>query len=59
MKTDCSGSTARKRRARWFASILDAERAFVQTNNEYRGALVAYWSSVFQLEAAIGSELTA
>jgi cobalt-zinc-cadmium efflux system outer membrane protein len=35
---------------------LDAERAFVQTNIAYRAALVAYWSSVFQLEAAVGSE---
>ena len=36
---------------------LDAQRSYVQTITDYTAALVSYWSSVFDLEAAIGEEL--
>jgi cobalt-zinc-cadmium efflux system outer membrane protein len=38
---------------------LDAERAFVQTNNDYFDALADYWTAVFQIEAATGVEMGA
>lgn len=37
--------------------MLDAERSWIQTNNAYLVSLTAYWISVFQLEAAVGSSL--
>ena len=37
---------------------LDAQRSYMQTITDYTAALVAYWSSVFDLEAAIGEELS-
>ncbi|HVR64174.1 MAG TPA: TolC family protein [Polyangia bacterium] len=36
---------------------LDALRTFIATRNEYFGDLANYWTSVFQLEAAVGKEL--
>jgi cobalt-zinc-cadmium efflux system outer membrane protein len=37
--------------------LLDAERTFIATNVEYRQNLADYWTAVFQLEEAIGTEL--
>lgn len=37
--------------------FLDAQRSFVQTNNDYFNVLSSYWAAVFQLEQAIGMEL--
>lgn len=37
---------------------LDAQRAFVQTNVAYVNALIAYWSAIYRLEAAVGDELS-
>jgi cobalt-zinc-cadmium efflux system outer membrane protein len=36
---------------------LDALRTYIATKNEYFGDLTAYWTSVFQLEAAVGRDL--
>jgi cobalt-zinc-cadmium efflux system outer membrane protein len=36
---------------------LDALRTYIATKNEYLGDLANYWTSVFQLEAAVGREL--
>jgi cobalt-zinc-cadmium efflux system outer membrane protein len=36
---------------------LDALRTYIATKNEYFGDLAAYWTSVFQLEAAVGRDL--
>lgn len=36
---------------------LDAERNWIQVNLDYQAELVAYWTAVFQLEAAVGKEL--
>jgi outer membrane protein, heavy metal efflux system len=36
---------------------LDALRTYIATKNEYFGDLASYWTSVFQLEAAVGKEL--
>ena len=36
---------------------LDALRTYIATKNEYFGNLATYWTSVFQLEAAIGKDL--
>jgi cobalt-zinc-cadmium efflux system outer membrane protein len=35
---------------------LDALRTYIATKNEYFGDLATYWTSVFQLEAAVGKE---
>ncbi|MDB4943751.1 MAG: Heavy metal efflux outer membrane protein CzcC family [Labilithrix sp.] len=37
--------------------LLDAQRSYVQVNSGYLDELVRYWTSVFQLEQAIGKEL--
>jgi cobalt-zinc-cadmium efflux system outer membrane protein len=42
------------------ASLLDylvAQRTFIATNVEYLGDLANYWTAVFQLEQAVGTEL--
>jgi cobalt-zinc-cadmium efflux system outer membrane protein len=36
---------------------LDALRTYIATKNEYFGDLTAYWTAVFQLEAAVGRDL--
>jgi cobalt-zinc-cadmium efflux system outer membrane protein len=36
---------------------LDALRTYIATKNEYFGDLATYWTSVFQLEAAVGRDL--
>jgi len=36
---------------------LDALRTYIATKNEYFGDLTAYWTAVFQLEAAVGKDL--
>ena len=36
---------------------LDALRTDIATKNEYFGDLTTYWTSVFQLEAAVGRDL--
>jgi cobalt-zinc-cadmium efflux system outer membrane protein len=36
---------------------LDAERTFIATTVEYLNDLAGYWSAVFQLEQAVGTEL--
>lgn len=38
--------------------LLDAQRAYITTNVEYLQDLTAYWTAVFQLEQAVGMELT-
>jgi cobalt-zinc-cadmium efflux system outer membrane protein len=38
--------------------LLDAQRSFVAVNSDYYVELVNYWTAVFQLEQAIGKELT-
>lgn len=37
--------------------FLDAQRTFIAANTEYRQNLAAYWTAVFQLEQAVGTEL--
>jgi cobalt-zinc-cadmium efflux system outer membrane protein len=37
---------------------LDAQRAYAETTGAHVDALVSYWSAIFQLEAAVGEELT-
>ena len=37
--------------------FLDSERTFIQTNTEYFTDLANYWTAVFQMEAAVGSEV--
>lgn len=37
--------------------FLDAQRTYIATNLEYLSDLSAYWSSVYQLEQAIGTEI--
>lgn len=37
--------------------MLDAQRSFVQVNSDYNAELVFFWSSIFQLEQALGREL--
>ncbi len=37
--------------------MLDAQRSFVQVNGDYNAELVFFWTSVFQLEQALGKEL--
>lgn len=36
---------------------LDALRTYIATKNEYFGDLTTYWTSAFQLEAAVGRDL--
>jgi cobalt-zinc-cadmium efflux system outer membrane protein len=36
---------------------LDAQRTFIATNQEYLQDLANYWTAVFQLEAAVGTDL--
>ncbi len=36
---------------------LDALRTYIATQNEYFGDLASYWTSVYQLEAALGKDL--
>ncbi len=36
---------------------LDALRTYIATKNEYFGDLASYWTSVFQLEAAVATDL--
>ena len=36
---------------------LDALRTYIATKNEYFGDLTTYWTSVFQVEAAVGRDL--
>lgn len=37
--------------------FLDAQRTFIATNEEYLTDLSDYWSAVYQVEAAVGTEL--
>jgi cobalt-zinc-cadmium efflux system outer membrane protein len=37
--------------------FLDAQRTYIATNVEYFGDLTNYWTAVFQLEEAVGTEL--
>jgi cobalt-zinc-cadmium efflux system outer membrane protein len=37
--------------------FLDAQRTYIATNLEYLQDLTAYWTSVYQLEQAVGSDL--
>ncbi|MEO8877714.1 MAG: TolC family protein [Polyangiaceae bacterium] len=37
--------------------FIDAERTFIATNFEYIQDLTAYWTAVFQLEEAVGTDL--
>jgi len=37
--------------------FLDAQRTYIATNQDYLQALSDYWSAVFQLEQAVGTEL--
>jgi len=37
--------------------FLDAQRTYISTNIEYLQDLTAYWTAVFQLEQAVGSDL--
>jgi cobalt-zinc-cadmium efflux system outer membrane protein len=37
--------------------FIDAERTFIATNFEYIQDLTAYWTAVYQLEAAVGTDL--
>jgi cobalt-zinc-cadmium efflux system outer membrane protein len=37
--------------------FLDAQRTYIATNVEYFGDLTNYWTAVFQLEQAVGTEL--
>jgi cobalt-zinc-cadmium efflux system outer membrane protein len=46
-----------KKGAASLLELLDAERTFIATNVEYRQNLADYWTAVFQLEQAIGTEL--
>ena len=36
---------------------LDAQRTYIATNIEYLQDLTAYWTAVYQLEQAVGSDL--
>jgi cobalt-zinc-cadmium efflux system outer membrane protein len=38
--------------------LLDAERVYIATNVEYLNDLAAYWSAVYQVEQAVGEDLT-
>jgi cobalt-zinc-cadmium efflux system outer membrane protein len=46
-----------KKGAASLLELLDAERTFIATNVEYRQNLADYWSAVFQVEQATGTEL--
>jgi cobalt-zinc-cadmium efflux system outer membrane protein len=37
--------------------FLDAQRTFIATNQEYYQDLANYWTAIFQLEQAVGTEL--
>ncbi|MBI3785629.1 MAG: TolC family protein [Deltaproteobacteria bacterium] len=39
--------------------LLDAQRTFVATTNEYHQTLTDYWTSLFLVEAAVGKDLGA
>jgi outer membrane protein, heavy metal efflux system len=47
-----------KKGAASLLEYLDAQRIYIATNLEYFQDLNGYWSAVFQLEAAIGTEAT-
>jgi cobalt-zinc-cadmium efflux system outer membrane protein len=36
---------------------LDAQRTYIATNVEYLQDLTNYWTAVFQVEQAVGTEL--
>jgi cobalt-zinc-cadmium efflux system outer membrane protein len=38
--------------------LLDAERVYIGTNVEYLNDLAAYWAAVYQVEQAVGEDLT-
>ena len=46
-----------KKGAASLLELLDAERTFIATNVEYRQNLADYWTAVFQVEQATGTEL--
>ena len=37
--------------------FLDAQRTYIATNREYLQDLSGYWTAIYQLEQAIGTEL--
>jgi cobalt-zinc-cadmium efflux system outer membrane protein len=45
-----------KKGAASLLELLDAERTFIATNVEYRQNLADYWTAVFQVEQATGTE---
>ena len=45
-----------KKGAASLLELLDAERTFIATNVEYRQDLADYWTAVFQVEQATGTE---
>jgi len=46
-----------KKGAASLLELLDAERTFIATNVEYRQNLADYWTAVYQVEQATGTEL--
>lgn len=38
-------------------NFLDAQRTYISSNVDYLNSLAAYWAAVFQLEAAVASDL--
>jgi len=47
-----------KKGAASLLEYLDAQRTYIAINLEYLQDLTGYWGAVFQLEAAVASELT-
>ncbi len=47
-----------KKGAASLLEYLDAQRTYIATNLEYFQDLTGYWNAVFQLEAAVASDLT-
>ena len=45
-----------KKGAASLLELLDAERTFIATNVEYRQDLADYWTAVFQVEQATGTQ---
>ena len=46
-----------KKGAASLLELLDAQRTFIATNEEYYEDLANYWTAIFQLEQAVGMEL--
>ena len=45
-----------KKGAASLLELLDAQRTFIATNVEYRQNLADYWTAVYQVEQATGTE---